>query len=102
MNLSEALRSFIDQDVDNGRCRVLVIEDIDCIFDGRKKDSDTYSPITFSGILNCLDGMCRMEGLIIFLTANDVTKLDSALIRPGRIDYKLEFTHINEYQMKNM
>ena len=104
MDLSEALRSFAEQDYESDvdKCRILVIEDIDCMFTGRKKDDDARTPATFSGILNCLDGMCRMEGIIIFMTANDITKLDKALIRPGRVDYKLEFKYADKYQVKQM
>lgn len=101
MKLSEALRTFVDED-DDEKCRILVIEDIDCLFTGRKKTEDVNNSVTFSGLLNCLDGMSRMEGMIIFMTANDISNLDGALLRPGRIDYKVKFDHADEYQVKNM
>jgi chaperone BCS1 len=42
-------------------------------------------------LLTILDGIHTPEGLIIFLTTNHVEKLDAALIRPGRVDYRLSF-----------
>jgi len=42
--------------------------------------------VTFSGFLNALDGVASGEERIIFLTTNHIERLDSALIRPGRVD----------------
>ncbi len=42
--------------------------------------------MTFSGFLNALDGVASGEERIIFLTTNHIERLDSALIRPGRVD----------------
>jgi SpoVK/Ycf46/Vps4 family AAA+-type ATPase len=42
-------------------------------------------------LLNCLDGVTAYEGSIVVMTSNHPTKLDSALIRSGRIDRKVEF-----------
>uniref|UniRef100_A0A6C0J6U8 AAA+ ATPase domain-containing protein n=1 Tax=viral metagenome TaxID=1070528 RepID=A0A6C0J6U8_9ZZZZ len=41
-------------------------------------------------LLNIIDGVCERHGGMIFLTSNYPDKLDSALIRPGRIDLKIE------------
>lgn len=42
--------------------------------------------MTFSGLLNALDGVASSEERIIFMTTNHYDKLDPALIRPGRVD----------------
>jgi mitochondrial chaperone BCS1 len=42
--------------------------------------------VTFSGFLNALDGVASGEERIIFLTTNHLSRLDPALIRPGRVD----------------
>lgn len=42
--------------------------------------------MTFSGFLNALDGVASGEERIIFLTTNHISRLDPALIRPGRVD----------------
>ena len=44
--------------------------------------------VTFAGLLNALDGVAAQEGKLLFLTTNHIDKLDAALIRPGRVDYR--------------
>ncbi|KIW02789.1 uncharacterized protein PV09_05850 [Verruconis gallopava] len=44
------------------------------------------SRITLSGLLNALDGASASEGRIVIMTSNSPEVLDSALIRPGRVD----------------
>lgn len=44
------------------------------------------SSVTFSGLLNALDGVASSEERIIFMTTNHYSRLDPALIRPGRVD----------------
>jgi chaperone BCS1 len=48
--------------------------------------------LTLSCILNTIDGIFENYGRILIITTNYVDKLDSALIRPGRIDIKINFT----------
>ena len=81
---------------------ILLLEDIDSLFVKREASSGNNSAISFSGILNVLDGASRKTGLITFITTNYKNKLDSALIRPGRIDYILSFTVINKDQIYDM
>ena len=48
---------------------------------------DRYqSGVTFSGLLNVLDGVASAEERILFMTTNHKSSLDPALIRPGRVD----------------
>lgn len=68
---------------------ILLIEDIDKIFSGRD-NVDEKSKITFSTFLNCMDGAFSQHGIITIITTNHIDKLDSALIRTGRIDVKIE------------
>jgi mitochondrial chaperone BCS1 len=44
------------------------------------------SGVTFSGLLNTLDGVASADSRIIFMTTNHLSQLDPALIRPGRVD----------------
>lgn len=44
------------------------------------------SSVTFSGLLNALDGVASSDERIIFMTTNHIERLDAALIRPGRVD----------------
>ncbi|KAK3125171.1 hypothetical protein QOZ80_7BG0601200 [Eleusine coracana subsp. coracana] len=91
---------------------ILLIEDIDCCFDAAASretadvledpdytsDSDDEGPapraalpnkgITLSGLLNFIDGLwstCGEERIIVF-TTNYKDRLDTALLRPGRMD----------------
>ena len=44
-----------------------------------------------SCFLNILDGIIELYGVMIILSTNHPDKIDEALIRPGRIDFKYEF-----------
>ncbi|KAH8837670.1 hypothetical protein MCOR27_001748 [Pyricularia oryzae] len=71
---------------------ILLLEDVDVAFGNRQEMSpDGYSgaTVTYSGLLNVLDGMAAGEDRIAFLTTNYVERLDPALIRPGRVDVKV-------------
>jgi mitochondrial chaperone BCS1 len=70
---------------------VFLFEDIDAAFQGRVKDEDSDTSLTFSGLLNALDGVAAKEGGIFFMTTNHIEQLDPALIRPGRVDVKVGF-----------
>jgi len=67
---------------------VLLIEDIDGVFTGREPARDDLK-LTFSGLLNALDGVATAEGRIMFVTTNHPDRLDPALIRPGRVDVRV-------------
>ncbi|MEL6318098.1 MAG: AAA family ATPase, partial [Pseudomonadota bacterium] len=71
------------------RRAALVLEDVDAAFRGRARD-EASGGITFSGLLNALDGLAAQEGRIVFMTTNHREALDPALIRPGRADLHLE------------
>lgn len=77
---------------------ILVLEDVDALFTGRTSKSG----ITFSGLLNCLDGFGRKDKLLIFMTTNYINDLDNALKRPGRVDVILSFSYPKKNQIKKM
>ena len=79
--------------------RIIVIEDIDCIFTDRKKGDDNNG-ITLQGLLNCFDGFSCVEGTLLFITANKPEIIDNALFRSCRVDHKYELNYANEYQTK--
>ncbi|KAK7365095.1 hypothetical protein VNO80_13902 [Phaseolus coccineus] len=109
---------------------IIVIEDIDCSIDltgqrkkkkekEKEKDEDEEpknpvkkaeeeenkgSKVTLSGLLNFIDGIwsaCGGERIIIF-TTNFVDKLDSALIRRGRMDKHIEMSYCGYEAFKVM
>nr|CAI5854383.1 unnamed protein product [Callosobruchus analis] len=73
---------------------ILLLEDIDAAFVSREETPQQKSAyeglnrVTFSGLLNCLDGVASSEARMMFMTTNYIERLDPALIRPGRVDLK--------------
>jgi mitochondrial chaperone BCS1 len=77
---------------------ILLLEDIDSIFVKR----EALAQVTFSGLLNALDGIHSKDGLIVFMSTNHIERLDPALLRPGRIDCKVYLGMASPYQIKEM
>lgn len=76
----------------------LLLEDIDCAFTNREGAGD----LTFSGVLNALDGAMSAEGRVAFITTNHMDRLDPALLRPGRIDRKVLIENPDRYQIETL
>ena len=51
-------------------------------------------PLTLATVLNVLDGALECENRIVIMTTNYVDRLDSALVRPGRITVNVEMGFI--------
>jgi chaperone BCS1 len=81
---------------------IVLIEDIDCTFVARQAGDDKANKVTFSGLLNAIDGVAAGEGRILFATTNHVTRLDPALIRPGRIDRQIEISLATREQARRL
>lgn len=96
---------------------VLLFEDIDCMKSGQmrapsnidaaghgapvgeKKESTTpNNGVTLSGLLSVLDGFFAPTGVLFMMTTNRIEALDSALLRPGRIDYRLYLGQASDQQ----
>lgn len=58
--------------------------------------------VTFSGLLNALDGVAAQEGRMLCLTTNHVDRLDQALIRPGRVDVRVSFGKATQSQAREL
>ena len=80
---------------------LILIEDVDAFFAARQKQDDRIA-VSFSGLLNALDGVAAQEGRIIFLTTNHREQLDPALIRPGRIDVEFKLDLASRAQIATM
>ncbi|MFD2784280.1 AAA family ATPase [Hymenobacter rubripertinctus] len=121
---------------------IALIEDMDNVFHGREnvsrrsvgfmpfvQSSNTeegeenntqngpLAPLTFDCLLNCLDGIEKAGGIFTIITANDLSKIDSALgipgkaadgasevisTRPGRIDKAIELGYMEPEDMRIM
>lgn len=87
---------------------IILFEDIDCMKAGNRRPetgewtvkgvqipgSEKADPadrlgVTLSGLLNVVDGFHAPENVLFVMTTNKIEALDPALLRPGRIDYKL-------------
>jgi hypothetical protein len=79
--LRNAFRSLNDNSL-------LIIEDIDSYFEEKRKLRN--DKISFTSLINCLDGVLSPEGVIMIFTTNKELDLDPALLRPGRIDFQVE------------
>ena len=69
---------------------LLVLEDIDALFNVDRKNEANNS-LTFSGLLNALDGVISADRIVTVMTTNFVDRLDQALIRGGRVDRQFHF-----------
>ncbi len=89
------------------RC-VVLLEDVDAAFtsregNGSNKNSDGVgAQISFSGLLNALDGVSCGDSRILFMTTNYVDRLDPALVRPGRVDLKVYIGHCSDVQFQSI
>jgi len=81
---------------------IVVLEDIDAAFNGRQAADPDDESLTFSGLLNAIDGIGAPEGRVIFMTTNHIDRIDPALIRPGRIDVRLTFGTATTSQVKRL
>lgn len=68
-----------------------------------KRTSRHKNSLTFSSLLNSLDGVLSSDrGFITIMTTNSIEKLDEALLRGGRIDRKFYFGPPTDYQIKGL
>lgn len=92
---------YWDRLADYAPC-IALIEDIDNVFDKRTNvvKGNFNDKLTFDCFLNSLDGVKVNNGVLTFVTTNDLSKIDPALsqqdthgkpTRPGRIDTIVEF-----------
>ncbi|KAK9762803.1 hypothetical protein K7432_011118 [Basidiobolus ranarum] len=61
-----------------------------------------FKPFSLSTFLANLDGHSLSDGNIIIMTTNHPELLDPAVIRPGRMDLKIELGYCTHYQIQNM
>jgi len=84
---------------------ILLLEDVDAASSNRDAEIDSRriatssSPqarksalgnVSLSTLLNSIDGVASQEGRVLIMTTNHIKRLDEALIRPRRVDKKVE------------
>jgi SpoVK/Ycf46/Vps4 family AAA+-type ATPase len=90
---------------------MVVFEDFDGVFEGRKNVTNPHNGggVTFDAVLNGIDGIEKIGGLLLIVTTNKLEHIDPALglpvkdengetrsTRPGRIDMVVEFKPLDE------
>lgn len=104
MKISDSEISKMLRSASNGA--FIVIEDIDAIKSSRRNNTEKLPSmvveVSFPALLNAIDGLGSQEGRIIFMTTNHKEELDSALIRPGRVDCQILFDYASPYVMLAM
>ena len=87
---------------------IVLLEDVDAALPSRQEASSVttafegLSRLSLSGLLNALDGVASTEARIVFMTTNYLDRLDPALVRPGRVDFKQRVGHATRYQCEQM
>jgi len=103
---NEELTTFWQQSLAVAPCIVL-FEDADRIFDENRKIVGVKEkpPLTLDCLLNLINGVEPADGILVFVTANDMSKIDPALgvldatgkpSRPGRLDRIVIFGALSE------
>ncbi len=94
---------------------IVLLEDVDCMMATKARRDPEKKPagsppekaedknldkfgVTLSGLLNVLDGFYAPEHVLFMMTTNKIEALDPALLRPGRIDYRLYLGVASEQQ----
>ena len=78
---------------------IIFMDEIDSIGGNRIDDDskgDSEVQRTMLELLNQLDGFEQSQSIKIIMATNRIDILDDALLRPGRIDRKIEFPNPNE------
>lgn len=87
-SLLRAMREAFKEARENSPC-VLLIDEIDN-FPQRgslgRADSDEWNRGVVNGLLECLDGAVERPGVIVIGATNHPDGIDTALLRPGRLD----------------
>ncbi len=100
MNFNKSMTDsyLIDLTSDVKDNSIILYEDIDAYFTERKSHDINVS---FSCLINILDGtLSKGSGNINIITTNYPDRLDSALLRPGRIDKIINFDYPKKDEIK--
>lgn len=75
----------------------MFIDEIDAIAPARKDGGDELSQRMVATLLNLLDGIGRVEGLLVIAATSRPDSIEPALRRPGRLDREIEIGNIEAF-----
>jgi SpoVK/Ycf46/Vps4 family AAA+-type ATPase len=90
---------------------MVVFEDFDAVFNGRKNLAHSEGGLSFDCLLNTMDGVKTSDGILTIITTNDLSSIDEAIgskngdnisTRPGRIDWVVEMLPPTENGRRRM
>ncbi|MEZ0018675.1 cell division protease FtsH [Sinorhizobium fredii] len=86
-DLLKAMRSDFDKAKESAPC-ILFCDELDSFGDRNSFSADNkdYSTQVVNGFLEHLDGLDGREGVVVIGATNDLSRIDPAILRPGRLD----------------
>lgn len=105
--------NYLQRAINSAGSNIVVLEDIDNLLAAASREEEPSGTtlvsgdanrrgVTLSGLLNAIDGIGSRDGRMLFLTSNYPDTLDSALIRPGRIDCRVHLAHAGPLEAQAM
>ena len=90
---------FAEAEKDPNTIYLILIDELDAMLVRRGlTDSTGTADRVVTQFLTCLDGLNKMNNLIVFGTTNRLDLIDPAVMRPGRMNMKMEFSLPDEQQ----
>lgn len=86
----QRLRSLF-RDAEEHAPAIIFFDELDSIVASRADDAPEYSRRFVGQFLTALDGFKASQGVLVIASTNLPGALDTALLRPGRLTFKLEF-----------
>lgn len=81
---------------------ILLLEDFDSCHCLHKvsKNEKVNEYLNRSTILNLLDGVISLNGLIVFMTTNHIELIEPSVYRPGRVDVNMELPMLTDVTVR--
>ena len=95
-NKVRALFADAEMDTDRTQLHLIVFDEIDALVKPRGRGQGEAADQVYDGIVNTIlskmDGIDRLDNVLIVGTTNRKDLIDSALLRPGRFDVQVEIS----------
>ena len=96
---SKVREIFADAEKDPNTIFLILIDEVDAMLPRRGvSDATGTADKVVTQFLTCLDGVNKKNNVIVFGTTNRLDLIDPAVMRPGRMNMKMEFSLPDEQQ----